>query len=563
MAVTSVNGQTGVVVLDAADVGVRPPDFISAFGGVGDGVTSNNSAFTAAEASAFDVIWLPEGRFYTTLSSATLTKTYVGPGRIYYGANATSLQNTRFLRADVPVVPADDDVQYGVNQTTRFTDYEYIRDTSKRRNFETYLHSPGRPQGFNTYFWAPAHPHFVDMSCDSGWSGRSSQVAGPLTVGQTVITIPGGVMKIDGTQGWNVGDVVGFFQPSGNPDADMPKETRTITAVNTGAGTITLNAGLSFAYLADAYISHGFATNQSYLFTVQDYKGGGHNFFTMTRLTNSYVPLSSQPNWSYTGTIGAYGAELVCTQHGQYMTGAEWLHHDSGKDVSAVGLVLNFYRSNTVDTGKGCVWTGTLIKNEGATPMNQGLAVVGKHNVGISLGLYTDFGAKKAAIGMKKGDRIHFDMQLRTNPYAIVSADIFPTYDIYLGSGEDGQGRYIEMKNASASGTGYLLVRPTTVEVNQLYAANTISVGTHLSANGNVNAGGLNITGLANVGGNLAVTGNMKSQNGNVGTNKSFGELFVNTNGAVKLGGEGSNTYLQYNGNFIFLVKNGTVVATW
>jgi hypothetical protein len=50
------------------------------FGGVGDGVTNNNAAYAAAEASSANWIYVPDGTFLTTLNPTNLTKYYWGPG---------------------------------------------------------------------------------------------------------------------------------------------------------------------------------------------------------------------------------------------------------------------------------------------------------------------------------------------------------------------------------------------------------------------------------------------------------------------------------------------------
>lgn len=61
----------------------RPPSLRADFGGVGDGVTDDTAAILAAEASAAETIYVPEGQFYSpTLGFATLTKTYIGDGSL-------------------------------------------------------------------------------------------------------------------------------------------------------------------------------------------------------------------------------------------------------------------------------------------------------------------------------------------------------------------------------------------------------------------------------------------------------------------------------------------------
>lgn len=61
----------------------RPPSLRADFGGVGDGVANDTAAILAAEASAAEIIYVPDGEFYSpTVLTTQLTKTYIGEGQL-------------------------------------------------------------------------------------------------------------------------------------------------------------------------------------------------------------------------------------------------------------------------------------------------------------------------------------------------------------------------------------------------------------------------------------------------------------------------------------------------
>lgn len=61
------------------------------FGAVGDGVTDDTAAVAAAEASLFDRIYVPPGKYLTTYNNTNnLTKVYYGDGQLIIGTYATA-----------------------------------------------------------------------------------------------------------------------------------------------------------------------------------------------------------------------------------------------------------------------------------------------------------------------------------------------------------------------------------------------------------------------------------------------------------------------------------------
>ncbi len=469
-----INGLS-LVANSAATLGVNwalplMADFVQVFGGVGDGTTSNNAALALAEASSYQRIWLPDGTYYTTTSALSLSKRYDGPGKLSAGVNSGAYQGTANYLTDVNTTVAEDDVPYGVGLSTAYSDVEYKTIAAgTRRNFDRYLHSTGNPNGYSTYFWAPASPKFTQFYCRGGWSGLSGVLASGVAIGDTVLTITGG------TVGWTEGDTVGV---TSDAQDGIPGDTSTIASVNTGAGTITLTTPLTHAYLAGAAVSNGYRTMNQYHLAVGEHSGGGDSYLWVGRITNAYVPLASQPSVFNTATVGIIGGDLDCTQDGQYMTAMEYNHSDGGNDVACNGLIMSFQRTNATG-GRGAFWYGAWMKSEGSQPINGGFKTSGVMNLGLEL-TQGDFGANKGAIGMKLGDRVHFNMSTLTVGAYTLRGDIFPAIPMYLGSGNDGS-NYIQFVNDTAT----LTVRPTIIEANK-----TLSVTGSISATASIAASG-------------------------------------------------------------------------
>ena len=92
--VTATNVQNAIAQLASGGVSSAVTT-ITSFGGIGDGVTENATAFIAAEASSADKIFLPNGTYKVT--GITLAKPYYGDGRIlldgvYYGQTYSNIQ---------------------------------------------------------------------------------------------------------------------------------------------------------------------------------------------------------------------------------------------------------------------------------------------------------------------------------------------------------------------------------------------------------------------------------------------------------------------------------------
>jgi hypothetical protein len=191
--------------LDSVETGAtkNQVNFVVKFGGVGDGVTSNNAAIAAAEASSNDLIYIPEGVYLTTLDFKTLAKKYVGPGRLVFnGSIARGYKAAKTLSSYVTdVSPNVASEEFGLNQTGAFTDYDYrfIPD-GKRVNFDRDPNTNTNP-----YFWAPATPHFSVFDNLGGASGVNGRLAAGVSPGATTAPIVGLASDWNGFVGRQIG----------------------------------------------------------------------------------------------------------------------------------------------------------------------------------------------------------------------------------------------------------------------------------------------------------------------------------------------------------------------
>lgn len=326
------------------------PNFSTVYSGNGDGVTNNDAAFTAAEASAYAVIWLPEGRYLTTKATTDLTKRYVGPGIIFRGAGNGSYPN--YSRYSTEVHPTVDPLwAYGLAEDNTFGQTEtYVVDAGMRKNFDRYLGTPGFPP----YFWAPSTPHFLRFYNNGGFSGFSGLTTGAITAGVTT-----SVGVTGGTTGWNVGDEIGF---AGGMDG-VVTETRVLTGV--GGGVISWSTPLDNDYPAGSTLMHGYRTMQAAYCTIVNHTGGGDCYIHTGRMFVNYDMLDSQTAFEHGSTGALFGGEIVIQKPGNYATGWEAIYQDTGNDAGIAARVESYVR--TVDTGaRGVFWIHDLAKMDGA-----------------------------------------------------------------------------------------------------------------------------------------------------------------------------------------------------
>lgn len=364
-------------------------NFVVNFSGNGDGTTNNDAAFTAAEASSYERIFLPDGVYVTTKTRDTLTKRYVGPGRIKTSATRW-LQNFGAYRANTPYLGI---TEYGQDSaSSQFSDMEYYNLLPDLRVGLT-----------ERYYYAPAVPKFAEYRHGGGWSGIDGVTSAAMTTGSTSVTIRGGVA------GWTPGRLVGFVDPvSGNIT-----DTKTIATV--GGGGITWVGGLSQAYPAGTVITRGQRTSGSYQLAIVDHAGAGDCYVWWGRIIGSYTPLASQDLFQFTSTVGLIGGDMTLTKDGIYGTGWEMQYIDQGKDVCIAGSVNSYIRTNNT-AARDVFWMHDYAKSEIIDPTIKpidGVWVAAiKANVGLDLtrSSFTVGGSfNNAAIALSDKQKIYFN----------------------------------------------------------------------------------------------------------------------------------------------------------
>jgi hypothetical protein len=114
-------------------------------------------------------------------------------------------------------------------------------------------------------------------------------------------------------------------------------------------------------------------------------------------------------NWLANPAASLFNGDMTGGADGVYLNPRELSLQDNGYDVACIGDVINLIRTN--DTGaKSTVWTGYRVQSTGGTPVNNIMAATGSFNTGIDFSMSgLDFGTNKAAISLKRNDRIYFN----------------------------------------------------------------------------------------------------------------------------------------------------------
>ncbi len=528
------NDGAGTVTLTATGAAgsITMPNFVTMFSGVADGSTNNDTAFTNAEASSYDRIWLPEGNFWTTKNNAFFTKWYTGPGKILIVSGAGCLPGKKSLTA----LPGFGSIttEYGESGDTDFSDihYEYIRPNTREsisRAIDLTTNGP--------YFQAGACGTFKRFFSQSGSSGTNAHLVAAANATATTA-------DINSSEGLVIGDVIGF-QLSDNA---VPGDVVTISNISVGGGVggsdrITFSpalantypyAGSDWAvpqyisgYATSSQISKGRRTNNVHYMATLDATAAGDHYLFLGRVGNSYTPKAGQTDFFDTATVAFIGGDMSFSASGQYGTPWEFAVSDFGHDVAVIN-VSTYARTN--DTGdRRVTWIHDLPKSEGTKPIDVFYSPNGAGRVGIDFTLANFSSDGERAIQMKSGQRIYFDASatgaigtrargfwgnVRGDTYMVHSTDSTEVLDVYVG------------------GTRTFRMRPAAIST-----PNPMSIGS-----------------------TLGVTSHITSTSGYV-----YGAqgCRVPTGSAFYLDGVGNQTYLTFNGSTITLVKNGSTVATW
>lgn len=142
---------------------------ITDWGGVGDGATLNDAAFTSAELSAYDEIYIPTGTFKTNKTASQLNKGYYGPGIILLADGSALPGNYTYIASPPTVWP----VQQAAG---------YFRGDTKMGRGEWHVIGPGaRITTPTRYFEAAFQVRHAWLDVYSGSSGFETEAAVPRT----------------------------------------------------------------------------------------------------------------------------------------------------------------------------------------------------------------------------------------------------------------------------------------------------------------------------------------------------------------------------------------------
>lgn len=513
---------TGKVTISSTAVGggggttINIVDFVAVYGGNGDGTTNNDTAFTNAEASANPFIYLPPGRYYTTIPIANLTKRYWGPGKIWRGGQSGTYPN--YGRYSTEVHPVVDPLwAYGVAEDNEFGDPEWrVIAPGMRKGFDRYLQTPGNPNGFPTYFWAPSTPHFLRFQNQGGWSGFSGLTTSDITAGSTTsVDISGG------TAGWNVGDTVGFT----NTMDGLITETKVLTGVT--STTISWSGTLTNNYPIGSTVTHGYRTMNAAYVTIANATGGGDTYIHTARMTVDYDGLASQTAFQNRATGGLFGGELILTKPGVYGTGWEGIYQDTGADAACIGTVNSYVRTN--NTGNfGNMWLHDYAKMDG------GGTYFGTYGLKRIDGIYV------AALGAHTG----LDLTNSTFDVAAVALPIEQKIALdaqIVAPGPSNGNGFV----ATTDGGMFIRGSATSVAGTKVLELINGSYRIRLQANG-----GLTTNAGLTVGNNISASGTIT------------GSSLYSTGGRVYLNSS-NGTYIDYDGTTIRIFKGGSQVASW
>ena len=526
------NDATGKITIASTGGGggtANAVSFVTAYGGVGDGTTNNNAAIALAEASAFEIIWLPEGRYVVTTNRDTFTKKYIGPGVLLYPLSYRGAQNAAAYSADV--APTASTAAYGLNATKMtFTDFDYrVVAAGTRRNFTRYYPSgDGSGPAATQYFWAPSTPKFSIFENKGGWSGTSGVLSASVSAGATTCNVTGGVS--DWAARGLIGQQIGFVDP--NAYDGVPSEIVTVTGAS--GSTLTFTPALASGYAAGWLLSHGYRTMNAHELKEVTHFGGGDAYAWVGRVVGAYTPLASQQTVFQTATVGIIGGDMSFARDGNYGTGWECVYDDGSYDSAVIASVNSFERRNDTAARGNSVWLNDYAKMDGGGTAyaTYGLKPIdGVYVAAVAARVGLDFTKSRFSVGavaLPLGERILFDAELPVTPgagngWGFVAA---VTNNMWIRGGSDGAGKFLQLRNQN----NYVYIRPTS---NQFTANTDFSIYA-------VSMGRLNIWDAAA----STVVGSIYA--GADGTG-DYLDIFQGSTYRVRL--RGSNATLNFNGN--------------
>lgn len=447
------------------------PNFAAQFGGVGDGVTNNDDAFAAAEASTFAEIYLPEGSYFcSTRTQAQFNKHYTGPGKIVIAA---ATMPGRFTYIATPRPSA------GTGATLFFA------SNTDAVEPEWHITGPGTRKSLTgKYFEAAFMPHPVWHDVYDGASGKLSSLAAPAAIGDGAITLA----SADGMQ---VGGVYGL---AASMDAAI---TDTITVDGIAGPVVTFHPALTTGYAAGAVLMDGHRTFAGAYYSKTTNYAAGDCYGSIRRVIQAYQPKAGQTHFFETATVSPSGhaVQFLAGTSGTYATGFEGQYDDGGEDVAVIAEVHSFDRHN--DAGaRSVVWLGTLFKSEGTKPADAAHVILGAWRVGLDT-VKADLSSwlapgdgYNAAISTALGHR--WIMNSTANNAGRGGSATWGTLfgntpgDMFIESGTDINGDFIALRFNGAAGVrdARLRLRTQSVTTNvDFFSAANIQAGAALVTN--------------------------------------------------------------------------------
>lgn len=492
---TSYNDSTGVTTISyTGSVSSGGFPTLEDFGGVGDNATDNATAIAAAMASTAKRVYL-NGTYYTTSTSNVQLDRFFGPGKFRFNSSWRPARTVTLT--SLPTQGTGGGLGYFYSGDISKVDVEHWNLGQAGNNFRIGVNQP--------YFESVTTPKYTTVQSFLGYSGLTARTTSSVSTGATTVNLD---LSASGGDDLPAGRTFVF---SSDMDGSV---LHTATSSGVSGSTLSFSPSIPSGVTipAGSVVYVGKRTHTSLHNTEFTHNGGGDSYIYMARNIAQYQPTKGQKHFFNTSTIGLFGGDLTCVYDGNFMTGIEINHDGGATDCAATGLILNFQRNN--DTGaRGVSWSGITMKSEGTKAMNSAISAIGKFNVGLDLSVYTDFGTNRGAIGMKLGDRIHFNMSPTDRGGVALVGDTYPASPMYIGSDTVSGVKVVEMYN------GLYRLR--------LQENGGLTTNASFTTAGNVTAGG-----------NFSVNG-----------------------GSVFLGTDGSK--LVNTGSSIQLWKGGSLVATW
>lgn len=362
------------------------------FGAVGDGVTNDTAALTAAEAQSAGKVHVPAGTYYTP--SFSPSKTYVGEGCLRVGA-AKYPSTYGFIPPTTELQTSGADYWSGDHSRVNS---EYWKNMANRVRPPGYVDFP--------YFNASTTPYYSVYDNYAGNSGLQMGIVSPVAIGAGSVTV-------STTAGLTPGQVIRLFGANGS-------EIKTITTIVGSVVSFTPVTTLAYP-TAGGWVSISDRTDNSFKHAMVNNYGGGDCYGHVFRIVNSYVPAPGQLDFYTTATCGLFSGDVFGNSHGVYIQNSEVRLTDESfggpYDIACIAEVRTLDRNN--DTGaRGVVWIGNLYQSDGSKAVNAHMSATGKFLRGLDYGSpWIDFGVDQAAINLRANHRIYFNSPSTVDSY--------------------------------------------------------------------------------------------------------------------------------------------------